>query len=268
MNNAPELTSFRYSADFDVKFANWITKKSAQTLEKLGYHGKGSKCLKDFLFDDDGQVIVYPRLRDLCAIDFSDDKPELTTDRSIVPFPALQRLEMHSSCVFKDDTLFRGFDGTLTSLDISLHRGFVDIFRKYEVFSQGTHSNVIHVNVALDNRHGLKLPAGEFAEAAFGLVSPATQSLTINDFIPYQHIKGVIPTCPHLENIQILLLKNTELTVLEVLDIFKYIPHVTDFGCRFRGIDSELAAIQDKLIPSHLGTQYSQLISRLKCWHA
>ncbi|KAJ1785259.1 hypothetical protein LPJ59_006185, partial [Coemansia sp. RSA 2399] len=103
------------------------------------------------------------------------------------------------------------------------------------------------------------LPAGEFAEAAFGLVSPATQSLKINGRIPYQHIKGVIPTCPYLGDIQILIL-GTELSMLEVLDIFKHFPHVTDFGCRFRGIDSELDAIQDKLIPSHLGTQYSQLI--------
>ncbi|KAJ1786958.1 hypothetical protein LPJ59_005825, partial [Coemansia sp. RSA 2399] len=260
MNNAPELTSFRYSADFDVKFANWITKKSAQTLEKLRYYGKGSRSLKDFLLDDDGQVIVYPRLRDLRAIDSSDDKGELTTDKSIVPFPKLQRLGMNSSCVFKDDTLFRGFDGTLTSLDIGLHRGFVDIFRKYKVFSQGACPNLSHINVALDDIHGLTLSNDEFAEAAFGLVSPATQSLTINGLIPYQCISNVIHTCPYLGNIQILLLEKTELSVLEVLDIFKYFPHVTDFGCRFGGIDLELDAIQDKVIPSQLGTQYSQLI--------
>ncbi|KAJ1789978.1 hypothetical protein LPJ59_005247, partial [Coemansia sp. RSA 2399] len=113
---------------------------------------------------------------------------------------------------------------------------------------------------------GLTLSYDEYIEAAFGLVSLATQSMTINGFIPYQHIKGVIPTCPYLDNIQILILK-TSLSLLEVLDIFKYFPHVTDFGCSFRRIDSELVAIQDKLIPSHLGTRYSRFVSRLKCWH-
>ncbi|KAJ1891149.1 hypothetical protein LPJ81_005797, partial [Coemansia sp. IMI 209127] len=211
--------------------ASWAIKKSAVTLENLHYGGTDGGVLKEFMFDDDGQVIVYPRLRDLQVYDSSNAKGERTTHESIVPFPVLQRLMVHSSCVFKDDTLFRGSSATLVSLDIGLHRGFVDILREYKVFSQGTHSNMIHINVALDHRDGLTLSDDEFAEAAFGLVSPSTQSLTINTFTPYQCISNAIPTCPYLGNIQILHLENTELSVLEIFNILKHFPHVTDFGC-------------------------------------
>ncbi|KAJ1907040.1 hypothetical protein LPJ81_001015, partial [Coemansia sp. IMI 209127] len=232
------------------KFAIWVIKKSAATLKKLDYGDNGSRGLKDFMLNDDGQVVVYPKLRDMRVFDSSDAKSELTTDKSLVPFPALHHLSVNSSCAFKDNTLFRGSSDSLISLDIGLHRRFVDIFRKYKVFSQGAYPNIIHVTARLDNKHGLTLPSDEFAEAAFGLVSPSTQSIKLIGDVSYQHIASAIPACPYLENIQILFLVIDEMSLLEILGILKYFPLVTDFGCSFWGIDSELAEIQDKLIPT------------------
>ncbi|KAJ2399336.1 hypothetical protein GGI23_002715, partial [Coemansia sp. RSA 2559] len=83
IRNAPDLTSFHYYESLDSEFASWVVKKSANTLEKLHYGGNGGGGFKDFMFDDDGQVIVYPSLRDLRVRDSSDDKGEFTTDKSI-----------------------------------------------------------------------------------------------------------------------------------------------------------------------------------------
>ncbi|KAJ1888904.1 hypothetical protein LPJ81_006230, partial [Coemansia sp. IMI 209127] len=215
----------------------------------LRYCGEGSGSLKDVLFDDDGQVIVYPRLRDLCVFDCNDGKGELKTDKSIVPFPVLQHLRVYSNCIFKDDTLFRGSGKTLISLGIGLHRGFVDIFRKYKLFSQGAYPNILHISATHDIKSSLALPADEFAKAVFGLISAATQSMTINGGIAYQHIASIMPTSPYLKNIQILKCTSAILSLLEILGVFKYFPHMTDFECSFQGIDSDLGAIQDKLIP-------------------
>ncbi|KAJ2394729.1 hypothetical protein GGI23_004580, partial [Coemansia sp. RSA 2559] len=193
IENAPELASFCYRKKSNHEFASWVIKKSATTLEKLDYGENGSRGFKDFMFDNDGQLIVYPKLRYMRVFDSSDGKGEFTADKSIIPFPALQHLSVNSSCVFKDNTIFRGSSDTLISLDIGLHRGFVDIFRKYKVFSQGTHPNILHVSARLDNKHGLTLPADEFAEAAFGLVSPATQSIKLIGDVSYQYIASAIP---------------------------------------------------------------------------
>ncbi|KAJ1787549.1 hypothetical protein LPJ59_005710, partial [Coemansia sp. RSA 2399] len=144
---------------------------------------------------------------------------------------------------------------------------FVDIFRTYKVFTQGACPNLFHITATREHQYGLALLPEEFTAAAFELVSSATQSITINGDISYEHITSAIPACRYLENIQILVLEKTKLSLLEILDVLKHFPHVTDFGCRFKGIDSELSSIQDKLIPNYLGTQYSQLSSRLKCWH-
>ncbi|KAJ1787772.1 hypothetical protein LPJ59_005670, partial [Coemansia sp. RSA 2399] len=249
IQNVPELTSFGYVSHSSDYFASRAVKLSAKSLEKLSYIEEGSEGFKGFMFNDDGQVIVYPRLRDLYVGDFKKGIDKFTTDRSIIPFPALQHLRIHSSCIFKDDTLFRGSTNTLVSLDIGLHPDIVDIFRKYKVFTQGAYPNILHVSATLDCYRNSILPADEFVVAAFELISPATQSMSIIGDNPYQRISSVIPTCPYLENIQILHLEKAELSVLEILDVLKGIPCVTDFGCRFQGIDSELNAIQDSVIP-------------------
>ncbi|KAJ1886888.1 hypothetical protein LPJ81_006618, partial [Coemansia sp. IMI 209127] len=66
IHNATELiTSFRHHTGFKHEFASWIIRKSAATLEKLYYGEYGGGGFKDFMFDSEGQAIVYPRLRDL-----------------------------------------------------------------------------------------------------------------------------------------------------------------------------------------------------------
>ncbi|KAJ1785581.1 hypothetical protein LPJ59_006110, partial [Coemansia sp. RSA 2399] len=73
--HAPELiTSFYYPDGYNHELVSQIIKKSAATLEELYYGEEGGGGFKDFMFDDDGQVIVYPRLRDLRVFDSSNAK--------------------------------------------------------------------------------------------------------------------------------------------------------------------------------------------------
>ncbi|KAJ1797784.1 hypothetical protein LPJ59_002909, partial [Coemansia sp. RSA 2399] len=93
IKHTPALTSFTCHEYLNYESAGRIIKKSAATLEKLHYGGNDGGGFTDFMFDDDGQVVVYPRLRDFYIQDYSDDKGEFTTDKSIVPFPVLQHLK-------------------------------------------------------------------------------------------------------------------------------------------------------------------------------
>ncbi|KAJ2215350.1 hypothetical protein EV179_002298 [Coemansia sp. RSA 487] len=169
-------------------------------------------------------------------MDHSDSPTKVEANELTTPFPALEYLKLYPGRIFDDYALFQRCSNTLINLDIELDRKTVDILEKTNVFSGAKNSQLCHITlrIAFDSR--ITMSAVEFVKFAVGLSTPATRTLAINGDIPYQSIIRVIPTCPYAEKLQILDLREVNLSLSEMIS--------GDFGGIYRelcsGIDSGL----------------------------
>ncbi|KAJ2383763.1 hypothetical protein GGI23_007075 [Coemansia sp. RSA 2559] len=225
--------------------------------------------LKHYVFSDDGQLLTFPRLKrlDLYVYDGNEEFEMMDMPVAHPPFPELQRLGLSPSYFIADDTLFKNTSGTLKHLTISIDRKIVDILQKHKVFSKGKYSQIRHITVGETYKPNLKLPADDFMKFAFGLVVPATRTLSITSEVACQPLVDAIPTCLNAKNIQVLTLRASLFNLLEALNIIRCLPNMTHFVSRFTGIGPELRGIQQGgTIPGSLYADYYPLSHRFKYW--
>ncbi|KAJ2402364.1 hypothetical protein GGI23_000766 [Coemansia sp. RSA 2559] len=143
----------------------------------------------------------------------------------------------------------------------------VDMLRKYNVFSKGKFPRLRSVHIQHDPDSHTRLSVEAFMELVFGMLSAKTQILSVLAKDSYRHLVNAISACSFAENFRIFTLDETSLSLLEMLNIIRLLPKMTDFTCGFKGVDPELDVELGQAIPDHLFSQYYPLNHRFKCWH-
>ncbi|KAJ2857783.1 hypothetical protein GGI22_003433 [Coemansia erecta] len=263
----PALTSITSEHPYDNEFSFAIIRKSAATLESLIVEDRDSGIVKHMVYHADGQSIVYPRLKVLEILGNSDDGDKCAVEKSVAPFPVLQNLRLYASYIFADDTMFRGNGNTLEHLEMELDADTVDMLRKYNVFSKGKFPRLRSVYIQHDPDSHTRLSVEAFMQLVFGMLSAKTQILSVLAKDSYRHLVNAISACSFAENFRIFALDGTALSLLEMLNVVRLLPNMTDFTCGFKGVDPELDVELGQTIPDRLFSQYYPLNHRLKCWH-
>ncbi|KAJ1664661.1 hypothetical protein EV178_003905 [Coemansia sp. RSA 1646] len=224
--------------------------------------------LRKLFYDDNDRPMTYPKLQklDFDLISYVKAKHMLSLDESIVPSPALTHLNWPTTYTFADDTLFRGNSDTLEYLSITFDTNLMEIVKRYNVFSGGKYSKLSHIAARKTSRINIEQMGFEsFASFATSLISPETRSFKISDYNPQHPLTDAITTNRVAENIRILNLGEAKLVLLDMLDLIKLLPNVTDFACLPGGIGLELSKKRGKLI-QYLYADYYPLSHCLRCW--
>ncbi|KAJ1801713.1 hypothetical protein LPJ59_000004 [Coemansia sp. RSA 2399] len=268
MQNCSGFTNLQFSCQGNVGLFHRILEISAPILEALDIVNFRCEDLRSLFYHDEGQPMTYPKLQKLKFhfITFVEDQDIISLDETIVPFPALTHLSWPTAYTFADDTVFRGNSATLEYLNITLDTNLVNVLDKYKVFSSGKYSKLRHISVANSSSIQVELMGfASFVSYAISLISPATKSFKLVDYNPRQPLTDLIPTSIFAENIQVLDLSATKLVLLDMLDLIKLLPNMTDFTCIPGGIGSEMGKKRGSPLQG-LEAEYYPLSHRLRCW--
>ncbi|KAJ2402310.1 hypothetical protein GGI23_000806 [Coemansia sp. RSA 2559] len=268
LQNCSGLTSLQFSCATNIGLFHRMLEISATILESLDIVNFHGEHLRSLFYHDEGQPMTYPKLRKLKFhfVKFVKDQDIISLDETIVPFPALTHLSWQAAYAFLDDTVFRGNSATLEYLDITLDASLVSILDRYKVFSSGKYSKLRHISVTKSSSINVELKEFvSFVRYAISLISPATKSFKLVDYSPRQPLTDIIPTSIFAENIQVLNLSATKLVLLDMLDLIKLLPNMTNFTCFPGGVGSEMGKKRGPPI-QRLEAEYYPLSHRLKCW--
>ncbi|KAJ1989607.1 hypothetical protein GGI26_004873 [Coemansia sp. RSA 1358] len=223
-----------------------IIKRNAPTLNTLVVQSGLYSAVQDLLIDE-GNIIIYPRLETLELDYFPDDEnaPGHKIDKAVAPFPNLNRLCWDGLYPFSDDTLFRGNSSTLTYLSMDMRGKLLQIAQEYKIFYQGSHPKLRHI-ISTDcygDPTSEHLDTPTYLQFTLDLVSPSTQTLGLNTLYKAQTFLREIPQYPHMLNIQVLNMYDSELTLSDIINLLKQLPNLTYLETNFGGIGAEIEEI-------------------------
>ncbi|KAJ1796785.1 hypothetical protein LPJ59_003536 [Coemansia sp. RSA 2399] len=258
------------------KLFDWVAQRIPTSLPKLqeahleqvfnGY----TNSAEMFIFDDYGEPIVYPRLEWLKFSGFADTKVTFPVDKSIAPFPMLRYLKWDAYYAFEDDTLFRGNGQTLEYLDIGFDSELIALLQREKAFSGGKYPKLCCIRANSVYGDPIGLATNELlTEFTASLISPATQIFRTTIEYSYRDLMNVFTACSYTGNIQVLTLKLTTLSLLQVIELVKLLPNMTSLMCNADRLDPELIGCPIKTITDRLQARYPNPLSRcFKRWIA
>ncbi|KAJ2677082.1 hypothetical protein GGI25_003302 [Coemansia spiralis] len=267
--SSPCINSLRYNCKQNVELFRQIVKLNAPNLTSLTVYNCPRQHISYLVQDDDGYPITYPKLEmlDLCIHLVASIGNACKTDKQVALFPTLKYLKLSSAYAFADDTLFRGNSGTLEYLHIAVDFEFIKLLQDYSVFGSDKYQKLRCV--ISEKSYGInrrRLDNDEFFRFTFGLLSPATHTISLKDYGNLQPSINIISTCPYLDNLQVLDMKYTILGLSDMCDLIRLLPNLTDLCCTPGEVAVDFSGNEQADLSSYFSSIYYPLSKRLKCW--
>ncbi|KAI9502029.1 hypothetical protein BX070DRAFT_236296 [Coemansia spiralis] len=265
----PCITTLVYNCRQSIEAFQQIIKLNTSILTSLTIHGYYYSSISYLVQDSDGNLIVYPQLE---RLEFHGDSTKnawdaFTTDKNVALFPALKSLEWPSFHAFRDDTLFRGNSNTLEHLNLRIDSYFVKVMQDYNVFANYKYQKLRSI-VSLNgsNPNCEQLDDDTFLRFNLGFLSPATRALSVETFEKSLPVIDIMSAYPYLDNLRILDIRHTTFELLDICDLIKLLPNLTDLGCKHGEISADSKGNEHSTLLERLSLIYYPLSQRLKCW--
>ncbi|KAI9502705.1 hypothetical protein BX070DRAFT_226652 [Coemansia spiralis] len=263
------ITNLRYNCKQNIELFRQIVKLGASSLISLAVYNCPRQYAVYLVQDNSGYPIIYPKLEklDLSVHMAASKEDTCKTDSQIIPFPTLKHLKLSPAYAFADDTLFRGNSDTLEYLHIAVDFDFIKLLRDYNVFGDGKYQKLrCVVSEKLHRAYYRQLDSDEFFRFAFGLLSPATHTISLKDYGNFQPSINTISTCPYLDNLQALDIKYTVLGLSEMRNLIRLLPNLTDLCCTPGEDTADFRDNEQAYLPDCFSSTRHPLSRRLKCW--
>ncbi|KAJ2568000.1 hypothetical protein IW140_004245 [Coemansia sp. RSA 1813] len=209
---------------------NYIIGKTAPTLGLLKLQDTFLSNVKSLIFDDMDMPIVYPRLRKL---DISNNR----------------------------DYVYN------TNLRFEIETRLSDVLQRHNVFSDGKYSQLCHIsagNIGLNSL--IPLSAEAYIRFVIRLIAPATRYLALSHYRFYDI--DVIAANPYLENIQVLRLTKTTVTLSELFELVNLLPNMSKLAGTLVTVGLEPDSMKLCGLIDELCTQYYLLSHCLRHWES
>ncbi|KAJ2868232.1 hypothetical protein GGH94_000219 [Coemansia aciculifera] len=220
---------------------------------------------------DDGGYLEYPCLHTLKLVSFDGStSSQMSTRKSVVPFPRLRKLVLSMVYPFGDDVLFRGNATTFEYVKLVPCTKLVEVLKQYKVFTPTSRPKlqcvifntllgpVSDVFVSTDTylRFALSIAPGASVReipnlSQYDVVDPSTLSM-LGDFV----------------SVQVLSIPHTRLSIWDAIMLIKLLPLLSDLHTRDLTLGELPRGIKEDDLPDYVRTTYAPMGKRFRCWEA
>ncbi|KAJ2837813.1 hypothetical protein FBU31_001064 [Coemansia sp. 'formosensis'] len=268
INNIPQLTALMMQDLTGLDVRTSLLHKTSSTLLDLRVGAIDPRLL---ICDINGNYIVYPNLKILVidrfqmSITFEVPIP-IVTPESIVPFPRLKSLALHTSYTFADNVLFRGNSSTLQHLIMYIDEDIVTKLNECKALEnkhKALHSVVIDETGRDTNLS--RVPESQLQEY-FGNLLDTAHALKLESRYIVRELIGAMQNGCELNFIQKLHVKDSSLSLYGIMCLVKGLPALGMISCSIYGLDSEFEFIPAKELPNHIATTFENAGKNLHTW--
>ncbi|KAJ1962511.1 hypothetical protein GGI12_002609 [Dipsacomyces acuminosporus] len=237
-----------------------LVQRNAQTLQKLGLDGISPLASRDLVHRQDGTLVVYLQLLELCIISYSSAGYSELQPISGTPFPSLVRVSCPKVYPFSDDILFRGNSRTLAHLRLELGAEALSVINKHCVFGDSSFTELRYVEFTAP---GTESPSGHedgpsIAKVPFD-TCPRMQvvKLELPDWFYMNTLQTAISSSMLHQNIQVLDIPHVRLSLFDFTDVLGHLPSLVQLSA---GIKHE-----EPPIPWPPSSKYIELLVDTHC---
>ncbi|KAJ1801745.1 hypothetical protein LPJ59_000036 [Coemansia sp. RSA 2399] len=266
--NSPGLAVLDYICQNGIGFFSFIVQKSVSTLRELRLRKFPMDSISQLVLSDNNTPIVYPRLEVLVfhrGINYYHMR-RARVDKSIAVFPILRYLKWEGPYAFQDNTPFRG-NKTLEYLDFGIDPEFVMLIRNGVLFPKLDYPKLHSVTTDAASR-GVPEPVAAYLLVKFIANFVSSETRVYRSTLPnsFTDITGIISTFSYARNITVLGLEASMLSLLQIIEVIRLLPNMTDLSGYFQGLDPQLDERRGIDVIYNLCKRYYPLSKRFKRW--
>ncbi|KAJ2399298.1 hypothetical protein GGI23_002738 [Coemansia sp. RSA 2559] len=268
--NSSGLTSLDYICQNDgIDFFSFIVQKSVSTLQELKIRKFPMDSIKQLVLSNNNTPIVYSRLEVLVfqrGINYARMR-RARIDKSVAVFPVLRYLKWEGPYAFEDNTPLRGNNETLEYLNLGVDPEFAILIRNGILFPKLDYPKLHSVTTDATYR-GANEPVPAYLLVKFIANFVSSETLLYRSTLPnsFTDIVGIISTFSYARNITVLALEGSMLSLLQVIEVIRLLPNMTDLSGYFEGLDPQLQGRRSIDIICNLCKRYYPLSKRFKRW--
>ncbi|KAJ2045429.1 hypothetical protein GGI08_006820, partial [Coemansia sp. S2] len=223
--------------------------------------------VKALFYDTNSNAVVYPNLQELLlTLVLCNDPIERVSVPNIVPFPSLEGLKINMPYPFADEVLLRGNRATLRSLSLRLDRTTVAMLNSNRVFEE-KHNN-FKVSISKDIRaNDIHLVSKVDMNQFIGNMVGSAQSLELYHMIPFNELIAAAPQVHGFKHLQNLYADWLELSVFDMLCLFKAAPALVKITCGIFNLGTELESIASGDLPDYIASTYGNTGKHFQVWN-
>ncbi|KAJ2098373.1 hypothetical protein GGI16_004301 [Coemansia sp. S142-1] len=167
---------------------------------------------------------------------------------------------------FADEVLLRGNRATLRSLSLRLDRTTVAMLNSNRVF-EDKHNN-FKVSISKDIRaNDIHLVSKVDMNQFIGNMVGSAQSLELYHMIPFNELIAAAPQVHGFKHLQNLYADWLELSVFDMLCLFKAAPALVKITCGIFNLGTELESIASGDLPDYIASTYGNTGKHFQVWN-
>ncbi|KAJ2023557.1 hypothetical protein IWW57_004071 [Coemansia sp. S610] len=262
LSNITGLTSIAHGGNVSGSPLARLAYLNAGTLKALDIWTQEGDWL-DLIFDDANVPMVYTELVSLkLELEVIPYGTAWTAIETVVPFPALETLDIYGGYPFDDDLLFRGNGGTLRNMRLPFSALCRNVLGRFNVLKRSgvTRMSSIRISGVFDTDNEFVTANADipFKKQVHRILEMSSSLALLGDSSDDRLFYSVL-SAPKPAILQRLDIGNLLLNAVEVMEVVAAIPSLSSLRCRFDGYGQAIVSIPAKERPSGLHAKYYPL---------